>query len=131
MHERRRSPRLSERWQMTYRVMDIQGWRPPVREETLNISSGGLCFFSSERLPPNTLISFELTSDHHDSSLVGMAQVVWCRPSRNGFENGAAFCWHEWGGNAAAQLIHEYVMANASAGSPPMDTPRRMPAMNG
>lgn len=115
MHERRKSPRLDESWQVTYRVMDSEGWSPPVQQNTINISGGGLCFASNEQLSPETLITFELFCERKSMHLAGLAKIMWCEPKQGTYENGAVFCWHEWACDAAPQAIHDYVVSQSPA----------------
>ena len=64
MRDKRKFPRLRSEWQLTYRVLeDDKFLTDPIRQFTVNISGGGICFTSEVELKTNTMVALELVSE--------------------------------------------------------------------
>jgi c-di-GMP-binding flagellar brake protein YcgR len=110
MRDKRKFPRLKNEWQLTYRVLEEDRFlNDPIRQFTVNISGGGICFTSHEELKPNTMVALELESDQFTSPILAMAKVVWSKRARDGYEVGAEFWWIGWQNNDAQQAIASYI----------------------
>ena len=117
MRDKRKFPRLDEKWQLTYRVLDSdQFLQDPIRQFTVNISGGGICFQSEEELKPDTLVALELESDNFPSAILALAKVVWCKRTRRGHEVGAEFWWIGWQNDDAQQTIASYIASATHIG---------------
>lgn len=70
--------------------LNVKVKNPPVRIHGLkDVSEGGLCFHSDKKLPKGTVISISIpvNNKRYEESCV----VVWCRPSKKGYETGVRF----------------------------------------
>ena len=88
MKDRRKFPRFSSKWRVTYQVSPEE---TPVEQETVNISGGGICFTSDNPIDPGKTVSLELDSDSLPSTVFALARVVWCRKTAETYEVGAEF----------------------------------------
>lgn len=59
------------------------------RENMHDISSGGLAFYSEEKLEPGSLI--DITIEVRPPPFIAEGRVVWCRRKRKGFLIGIKF----------------------------------------
>ncbi len=110
MRDKRKFPRLDEQWQLTYRILEKEKFiNDPIRQFTVNISGGGICFQSAEKLEDGTMIALELESDNVPSTVLALAKVIWCRRARRGHEVGAEFWWIGWQNDDAQQSIASYI----------------------
>ena len=110
MRDKRKFPRLKSEWQLTYRVLEDDKFLvDPIRQFTVNISGGGICFTSEEELGLNTMVALELASDQFPSPILALAKVVWCKRTRDKYEVGAEFWWIGWQNNDAQQSIANYI----------------------
>ena len=106
MADERKFARLNESWQFTYRVLNEQEISEKLLLRfTVNISGGGICFRSSERLAPKTALAIEIDSEELPSPVIALASVVWCSPVEGEYEVGAEFWWIGWKDNDAQQSI--------------------------
>ncbi|PIQ89328.1 MAG: hypothetical protein COV72_03515 [Candidatus Omnitrophica bacterium CG11_big_fil_rev_8_21_14_0_20_42_13] len=86
MDERRKFPRLDEAWPVRYRILEFSG-KQVHRSRTINVSAGGVRFFTNASLKPGTLLELELLipSDslpvYSRGKVVWQGRVVWCKES--------------------------------------------------
>ena len=110
MRDKRKFPRLKSEWHLNYRVLeDDRFLADPIRQFTVNISGGGICFTSEEELRSNTMVALELESEQFSSPILALAKVVWCKRIREGYEIGAEFWWIGWQNDNAQQAIANYI----------------------
>lgn len=112
MRNKRKFPRVDERWQVSYRVLDKKRYQGmPIHQYTVNISGGGICFTAEAGIDVNSMVALELGSPLFPSPILALAQVVWCKRSREGYEVGAEFSWVGWQNDDAQQAMAEYIAA--------------------
>ena len=110
MTERRRSSRLIEAWQLSYRVLHNDGWRSDERRSTVNVGRGGICIQSKESLPLSSLLTVELELGPVLSHAALLGRVVWRNHHHPMYEHGIEFCWlDEWNENHGQQAIQSYI----------------------
>ena len=81
MFWRRRFPRLSKDFQITYRMVDQEKFdHDPIKSLALNISGGGVCFEATDNLQKGTLVALDIRSDDFNAPILALAKVVWCKP---------------------------------------------------
>lgn len=86
MKERRRFARLSEVWPVKYRILGATKDKQTSR--TVNVSSGGVRFYTNAILEPDTLLELELLVPASSSPaqitgrVVWQGKVVWCKESK-------------------------------------------------
>jgi len=123
MRAKRKFPRLRSEWQLTYRVLeDDKFLADPIRQFTVNISGGGICFTSEAELRTNTMVALELVSDQFPSPILALAKVVWCKQTREGHEVGAEFWWIGWQNDDAQQSIANYITTVTKEGETSSNT---------
>jgi len=110
MFWRRKYPRLSEKFQMTYQRIDAERFNDnPIRNFALNISGGGICFETTELLPTNTMVALSLQGHDLLKPLLALAKVVWCKQKGAIYTVGAEFWWVGWRDPATQNAIADYV----------------------
>ena len=110
MKEKRKFPRLDEKWRINYRVLNKEEFfKGPIRQFTLNISVGGLRFETEEEIVPNTMLALELESDMFLSAILAISKVTWCNKAGLGYEIGAEFWWIGWQKNDARNAVANYI----------------------
>lgn len=110
MRDKRKFPRLDKRWQLNYRVIEKDNFQDdPIRQFTVNISGGGICFESETEIDEGTMLALELESEQFESPVLALAKVTWCKKTRRSYEIGAEFWWIGWQNNDAQQSIAEYI----------------------
>src|SRR5215475_7340858 len=98
MFWRRRFPRLSKDFQITYRMVDQEKFdRDPIKGLALNISGGGVCFEATDNLQKGILVALDIRSDDFNAPILALAKVVWCKPYGANYQVGAEFWWVGWG----------------------------------
>jgi c-di-GMP-binding flagellar brake protein YcgR len=118
MFWRRRFPRLSKDFQVTYRMVDQEKFdNDPIKSLALNISGGGLCFEAADNLQKGALVALDIRSDDFNSPILALAKVVWCKPHGATYQVGAEFWWVGWGDDQAQTTIAHYVTAQTTATS--------------
>ena len=118
MFWRRRFPRLSRKFQISYKLVDQEKFdNDPVSSLALNISGGGVCFEATENLQAGTLVALDIHSHDFDAPILALAKVVWCKPHGGRYQVGAEFWWVGWGDNKAQATIANYVAAQTTLAS--------------
>lgn len=111
---KRKFPRLNEEWELNYRVMDKNEFaNDPMRQYTVNISGGGICFKANEEIADNTMLAIELESDQFPAPILALARAVRCKRARHGYEVGCEFWWVGWQNNDAQQAMADYISTAA------------------
>jgi hypothetical protein len=115
MFWKRRFPRLSRKFQISYKLVDQEKFdKDPVRSLALNISGGGVCFEATETLQAGALVALDIHSHDFDAPILALAKVVWCKPRGSRYQVGAEFWWVGWGDNQAQTTIANYVAAQTT-----------------
>ncbi len=109
--DKRRFPRLKESCSIRFRHVESDSFPQEGTDAlTVNISGGGICFVSAEKLAHDSLLAIELTLPEFDSPVVSLGRTVWCEPLDDGkFEVGMEFWWIGWGDDGAQQAISGYI----------------------
>ena len=106
MPDERKFPHLDKSIRFAYRVLEKQDIsKDPLCRFTVNVSGGGICFRSVERLDPKTALAIELDAEEFPSPVIALASVVWCRELEVDYEVGAEFWWIGWKDSNAQQII--------------------------
>ena len=110
MRDKRKFPRLDEKWKISYRALEKEEFfKHPVRQFTVNISGGGLCFEAAEEIAPDTMLALELGSDIFPSGILAVSKVIWCKKTDLGYEIGAEFWWIGWQNDDAQKTVANYI----------------------
>ena len=105
MKNKRKFPRLNEKWKLTYRVLEEdQFLKGPIQQYTLNISGGGISFASENELRPGMPVALELEAGQFPAPVLALANVVWCERKKQMYEIGAEFWWVGWKNDNAGPL---------------------------
>jgi c-di-GMP-binding flagellar brake protein YcgR len=114
MRDKRKFPRVDEKWKISYQVLDKERYLDTlIRQYAVNISGGGICFISAAELEPNAMVAINLESPQFPSAILALAKVVRCKQTREGYEIGAEFAWVGWQNNHAQQAIADYIASAA------------------
>ncbi|MCZ6678039.1 MAG: PilZ domain-containing protein [Candidatus Poribacteria bacterium] len=112
MLNKRKFPRLDEQWELTYRVLDrSQLTKDPIRQYSVNISGGGICFTADEVVPEDTMLALEMNSNDLPANMLALARVARCKRIRDGYEIGCEFWWVGWQNNDAQQEMANYILS--------------------
>ncbi len=112
MFQRRKFPRVSKHYQVSYTPVDADQFQSnPVSSLAVNISGGGLCFEADEALQKDAMIALEINSDDFRSAILALARVAWCKPKGEAYEVGAEFWWIGWRDNQAQSSIADFIAA--------------------
>ena len=110
MRNNRKFPRVDEKWQISYRILtDEQHLDAPIQQYAVNISGGGICFTSDEKIQLDAMVALDLESPLFPSAVLALARVVWCKRVRKQYEIGAEFSWVGWKNSDAQQAISDYI----------------------
>jgi len=112
--QRRKFPRLSNNYQVSYSLVDkAQFANNPISSLAVNISGGGLCFKATEALDKDTVVALEINSADFSSAILALACVAWCKPRANAYEIGAEFWWIGWRDHQAQSSIANFIATSA------------------
>ena len=115
MFQRRKFPRVSKNYQVSYSLVDqAQFETNPISSLAVNISGGGLCFEAAEALDKDTVVALEINSDDFSSAILALARVAWCKPHGEAYEIGAEFWWIGWRDHQAQSSIADFIATSAS-----------------
>jgi len=112
MLDRRKFPRLDEKWDVDYRTITSEEFREdPISVLTVNISGGGICFEADEEIAKGTMLALELNSEAFPSPIIALAKAAWCKRERKKeiYEVGAEFWWIGWKDSDAQNTVAEYI----------------------
>ena len=110
MLNRRKFPRLDEQWKLNYRILDAQKFaREPIRQYSVNISGGGICFLAEEEVPVDTMLALDLQSDNLPAPMVALARVVRCKQVQDKYEIGCEYWWIGWQNDDAQRSMADYI----------------------
>ena len=123
--ERRKFPRLRE--SCSIRVKPIGGPTSPLDGMdalTVNISGGGVCFRTHERVEAGEFLAVELGMPGFRSPIVAMARAAYTSPDGPPWEVGVEFWWVGWGDDSAQRAISDYIKTELGGrpGHPPAGT---------
>ena len=92
--EKRGGIRISERCQVSYRVL-VDGQESPKKSaaETLNLSASGVCVRCDESLIPEGYVALELSLSDREDPVVAVGKVVWCDRDGDAFRVGVCYTW--------------------------------------
>jgi len=110
MRDRRKFPRLDEKWRITYRLLEREEFfNGSIRQLTVNVSVGGLRFETEQEIAPETMLALEIQSDMFQSAILAISKVIWCKKAEVGYEIGAEFWWIGWHKNDAQNAVANYI----------------------
>jgi len=94
---KRKYPRFSKNCQLRFKVVELD--EMPMEGTTVNISGGGLCFRSDEKIPAGKMLAVEITIPNAPSTVMAMGKILWHELLDDGsYENGLEFWWLGWTG---------------------------------
>lgn len=117
MLDKRKFPRLDEKWDMDYRTITPEEFKTdPVISLTVNISGGGICFEVDEEISIGTLLALELKSTSFPSPIIALAKTIWRKKKKKEgkYEVGAEFWWIGWKDNDAQRAMAKYISKQTS-----------------
>lgn len=112
MQDRRKFPRIDEAWELEYRTVTAEEFKKnPIGSLTVNISSGGIRFKAEKEIPKGTMLAIELKSPIFPSSIIALAEAIWCRKGRkkDKYDIGVSLWWSGWKDNGVQQIIEDYI----------------------
>lgn len=110
MQNRRKFPRIDETWELEYRTITPEEFKKnPISSLTVNVSSAGICFKAKEEIPKGTLLAIELKSPIFPSSIIALAEAIWCEKDKEKYEVGVSLWWSGWKDNSVQQVMDEYI----------------------
>jgi hypothetical protein len=112
MMDNRKFPRLGKIWDLEYKIIKSEEFKTnPFKSLTVNISGGGICFESEKEIPKGTMLVLELKSTIFPSSIIALAQAVWCKKhmGKDKYDVGAEFWWTGWKDNNAQQAVADFI----------------------
>ena len=116
MFQRRKFPRVSENYRISYMLIDQEQFQNnPLNSLALNISGGGLCFEAKEALVKDALVALEINSDGFSSAILALARVAWCKQKGDTYEVGAEFWWIGWRDNQAQTSMADFIASKTTA----------------
>ena len=116
MFWRRRFPRLSKDFQVSYRLVNQEKFEnDPVCTLAINISGGGVCFETTDDLKKGALVALEIRSPDFGTPILALAKVVWCKAKGGAYTIGAEFWWIGWGDSQAQSTIANYVASHTAS----------------
>ena len=94
--ERRKFPRMTVELFVRYKILSSP---EQVDAQTKNISGGGVCLVTREKMELGTYLAMEVKFPHSKGPILAGGRVIWCRESRLGpspaghsrFDNGIEF----------------------------------------
>ncbi len=112
--ERRKFPRIEKEIIVRYKILSTP--EKQLDGETKNISAGGVCLVTRERMEPETVVAMEIRFPQMNKPIVTTSRVIWCSESKLGpspaghtrFDNGIEFTQIS---EADRQQIAKYVEA--------------------
>lgn len=95
--ERRKFPRIVREIIVRYKILSTP--EKQLDAETKNISGGGVCLVTREKMELETVVAMEIKFPHMNRAILTTAQVIWCSESKLGpspaghtkFDNGIEF----------------------------------------
>jgi len=115
MEDKREFLRLSEIWDLDYKIIALEDIKKgTISSLTVNISGGGVCFETNKEIPAGAMLVLELKSKHFPSPIIALAKSVWCKKAKkkDKFDVGVQFWWTGWKENDSQEAVSEYVIKN-------------------
>ena len=115
MEDKREFLRLSEIWDLNYKIIDLEDIKTSsINSLTVNISGGGVRFEANEEIPKEAMLVLELKSKHFPSPIIAIAKCVWCKKAKKEgqFEVGVQFWWTGWKDNDSQDAVSEHIVKN-------------------
>lgn len=134
--ERRNYPRLETSCVIDFKRLDGAADSPVQAPEgdraldVVNISGGGVCLALPESQPKGTMLALNILMPGHESSVLALGRVQWCRAADEGhFETGIEFWWVGWDDRRIQEKMRGYLSGklHEEAGQvplPPSSPPR-------
>ena len=108
--DRRKFPRMRDSCRL--KVRPLAGFTPPgdgMEAVTVNISGGGLCYRSAERVEPGDFLAVEMAMQEFTSPVVALGRVAWIGAPNPPCDVGIEFWWVGWGDDSAQRAISDYI----------------------
>ncbi|MEE9389950.1 MAG: PilZ domain-containing protein [Candidatus Aminicenantaceae bacterium] len=112
MEDRRKFPRIEETWELEYRTVTAEEFKNnSISSLTVNVSSGGICFNAEKEIAKGTMLAIKLKSPIFPSSIIALAETVWCRKAetKDKYEVGVSLWWSGWKDNDVQQVLEDYI----------------------
>lgn len=112
---RRKFPRINKNYHVSYKCIEKGQFEDnPIGGLTVNISGGGICFTTQEKLDKGSVVALEINADNLQSSILGLARVIWCKLRGDQYEVGAEFWWVGWRDNETQNNIADYIVTRTT-----------------
>ena len=115
MEDKREFLRLSEIWDLDYKIIALEDIKKStISSLTVNISGGGVCFETNKEIPAGAMLVLELKSKHFPSPIIALAKSVWCKKAKkkDKFDVGVQFWWTGWKENDSKEAVSEHIIKN-------------------
>lgn len=110
MFGRRKFPRINKNYYISYKCIEKGQFEDnPISSLAVNISGGGICFETEEKLDKDSVVALEINANDLESSILGLARVAWCKQRGARYEVGAEFWWVGWRDNETQSNIADYI----------------------
>jgi hypothetical protein len=107
---RSKFPRINKNYNVSYKCIEKGQFEDhPISSLAVNISGGGICFEANEKLKKGSIVALEINAKNLESSILGLARVVWCKLRGDRYEIGAEFWWVGWRDNETQNNIADYI----------------------
>jgi hypothetical protein len=113
MKDKREFLRLSEIWDLNYKIIELEDIKKSsINSLTVDISGGGVRFEANKKIPEGTMLLLELKSKHFPSPIIAVAKSVWCKKAKkkDKFEVGLQFWWTGWKDNDSQDAVSEHIV---------------------
>ena len=127
MKDKREFLRLSEIWDLNYKIIDLEDIKKSsINSLTVNISGGGVLFEADEKIPEGAMLVLELKSKHFPSPIIAIAKSVWCKKAKKKeqFEVGVQFWWSGWKDNDSQDAVSEHIIKTVLVWANKENTPK-------
>ena len=115
MGEKREFLRLSEIWDLNYKIIALEDLKKStINSLTVNIGGGGVRFVADEEIPAGAMLVLELKSKHFPSPIISIAKSIWCKKAKkkDKFDVGVQFWWTGWKDNDSKEAVSEHIVKN-------------------
>ena len=115
MKDKREYLRLSEIWNLNYKIIALEDIKKSnISSLTVNIGGGGVCFEADEKIPAGAMLVLDLVSKHFPSPIIAIAKSIWCKKAKkkDKFDVGVQFWWTGWKENDSKEAVSEHIIKN-------------------
>lgn len=115
MKDKREYLRLSEIWNLNYKIIALEDIKKSnISSLTVNIGGGGVRFETDEEIPAGAMLVLDLKSKHFPSPIIAIAKSIWCKKAKkkDKFDVGVQFWWTGWKENDSKEAVSEHIIKN-------------------